>query len=381
MSIRVPHDKCVGCGACASKCNKQSITMQKGTMGFLYPVVNTSACIDCGLCVKACPIANNPTNSEPLDVYATIAKDSKVLIKSNSGGFFSVAALEVMRKGGFVCGAIMDNNLEVVHILTNNVDDLTRLQGSKYVQSKTVQIFKPIKDCLAEGRTVLFSGTGCQVAGLRSFLGREYENLITVEVVCHGVPSPGLYRKYLDWLSKKKGSKVESYKFRSKHKRPTGEHSEFFYTVNGKQLMGRSLEDPYYGSFLQGRTLRESCYNCLFKGKSRVADFTIGDFWGIERFHKNFPTGHGTSMVMVNTERGRVLFDGLKDALYYEESTYEAACSVNHSMEKTASKGSQNIDFDSKSLFDIDLVPKLSFKDKIKNRLPWQVKQIMKRWL
>lgn len=381
VSVIVPHDACVGCGSCASKCNKQSITMQEGTMGFLHPVVNSTTCVDCGLCVKACPVINHPICSEPLEVYATIAKDKKVLTASNSGGFFSVAALHVLKNGGYVCGAVMDYNLEVVHVVTNKVNDLEKLQGSKYVQSKTEHIYKPIKKYLAEGKTVLFSGTGCQVAGLRTFLGKDYEGLITVEVVCHGVPSPGLYRKYLNWLSDKNGNKVESYKFRSKHKRPTGEHSEFFYTVNGKLLTGRSLEDPYYGSFLQGRTLRESCYNCQFKGKSRVADFTIGDFWGIEKFHKNFPTGHGTSMVMVNTDKGKTFFDGIKGSLFYEVSTYEAASCVNHSLEKTGCKFSQVIDFDSQTLFDVDLVPKLSYKDKIKNRLPWQIKQILKRWI
>jgi coenzyme F420-reducing hydrogenase beta subunit len=381
VNRKVPHDICVGCGACTAKCNKQSITMQEGTMGFLYPTVDISTCVDCGLCVKVCPVVNKPICTEPLNVYAAIAKDIKTLTSSNSGGFFTVAALHVLQHGGYVCGAVMDDNLEVVHIVTNKVEDLAKMQGSKYVQSKTGLIYIPIKERLKEGKTILFSGTGCQVAGLRTFLGKEYDNLITIEVVCHGVPSPGLYRRYIDWLSKKNGSKVESYKFRSKHKRPTGEHSEFFYSVNGKQLIGRSLEDPYYGSFLQGVTLRESCYDCLFKGKSRVADFTIGDFWGIEKFHKGFPIGHGTSMVMVNTEKGQMLFESFKDALLYEYSSYEAASSVNHSMEMTASKGSQVIDLESQSLFDIDLVPKLSFKDKIKNRLPWQVKLMIKKWL
>lgn len=381
VNLKVPHEACVGCGACASKCNKQSITLQEGSMGFLYPVVNSTTCIDCGMCVNVCPATNYITCSEPLNVFAVIAKDKKVLTNSNSGGFFSILALQIMKKGGYVCGAIMDDNLEVRHIVTNKIEDITKLQGSKYVQSKTEQIYKPIKDHLAKGKTVLFSGTGCQVAALKSFLGKEYESLITIEVVCHGVPSPGLFRKYLDWLSDKKGDKVESFKFRSKHKRPTGEHSEFFYYVNGKETMGRSLEDPYYGSFLQGRTLRESCYNCRFKGKSRVADFTIGDFWGIEKFHKTFPTRFGTSMVMVNTKKGEFLFDTIKDFIHFEKSSYVAASRVNRSIEETASNCFPIIDYNSHSLFEKDLVPILSFKDKLKNRLPWQVKQLLKKWL
>lgn len=381
VNIKVPHNLCVGCGSCASKCPKQSISMQEGSMGFLYPIVNTNTCLDCGLCVKVCPVASKPNRSEPLDVYAAIAKDNCVLTTCNSGGFFTVAALRVLRRNGYVCGAVMNDNLEVLHIVTNMIEDIARLQGSKYVQSKTEEVFKPIKELLTEEQLVLFSGTGCQVAALKSFLGKDYKNLVTIEVVCHGVPSPGLFRKYIDWLSQINGSQIESYKFRSKHKRPTGEHSEFFYSVNGKQMMGCSLEDPYYGSFLQGRTLRESCYNCLFKGKSRVADFTIGDFWGIEKFHKGFPMGHGTSMVMVNTEKGKRWFEEIKEDLNIERSSYEAASSLNHSLELTAKTTSELVDYDSATLFEKDLVPILSFKDKIKNRLPWQVKQLMKKWL
>lgn len=382
VNIIVGKDVCSGCGACSVRCPKACISMHEvEEAGFVYPVVDEQICVDCGACVKACPVMYDNQKSMNLFTYAARAKDKEFLKTCNSGGIFSLLAKVAIERGGYACGAAYAEDLSVHHIVISSLDKLERLQGSKYVQSETYTCFDEIKQLLQEGKELVFCGTGCQIAGLKNALVKTYDNLLTIELVCHGVPSPGLFRKYLRWLGEKSGGKIASYKFRSKHKRPTGEHSEFFYICNGKQLMGHSYEDPYYGSFLQGRTLRPSCYNCHFKGKARVGDITIGDFWGIEKYHRSFPTNHGHCMVMVNTEVGMKAFEEIKVLLDIVKSTYENASTINSSLEKSTPFPKCPVDYSADNLFDIELKPHLSFKNKIKNRLPWRVKMFMKRFV
>lgn len=377
----IPTDTCVGCGSCMMKCPKQCITMEERDNGFLYPIVDDATCVDCGLCVKACPTRFELTKFEPQHVYTARLRDKTILNRVNSGGAFSAIAMNVLKQGGIVCGASWNDSLEVVHECITSIEALPKLQGSKYVQSRSYDCFNEIKTALNTGTVVVYSGTGCQVAGLKSFLQKEYDNLITVEVVCHGVPSPGLFRRYLEWLGTKAGGKITSFRFRSKHKRPTGEHSEYFYKCNGTEYTGRSYEDPYYGSFLQGRTLRPSCYNCQFKGKDRVADITLGDFWGIEKSHPEFPTKNGHSLVLVNTDKGAKVMSEISYSLEYVESNWGEAVMRNHSLLATAECKGLELDLNSPTLFDKDLKVKLSFKSKVKNRLPWRVKLLLKKYL
>ena len=376
----IPFEECTGCGACKESCPKHCISLfSEGEAGFLHPRVDVASCIDCGVCVKRCPL-NHSAKNLVQNVYGAFVNDRKLLRTSNSGGIFSCIAEYFLTHNGFVCGAAFTDELEVKHIVISKQSDLYRLQGSKYVQSESSYCFPKLKKLLQAGKNVLFCGTGCQVAGLKSYLIHEYDSLLTIELVCHGVSSPTLFSKYLAWLGERHGGKVSQYKFRSKEIRPTGEHSQFYYIVNGIKYVGQSYEDPYYGSFLAGKTLRDSCYHCHFKGNKRVGDLTVGDFWGIEKKHSDFPIKNGTSLVMINSQKGTAIFNKIANKLTYVLSNYDEAILRNPSIAKPTRKPNKMIDYSAQDLFEEKLKPKLSLKDKIKNRLPWQVKWFLKRY-
>ena len=381
-NVSIVHfEDCTGCGTCSKICPHQCISMvPMGKAGFLHPTIDTNSCTDCGACFKSCPL-NKPATYKVADVYAAYGKSEEILKSSNSGGVFSVIATDFLNNGGYVCGAAYTEDLDVTHIIISDIADLYKLQGSKYVQSKAFDTYPKIRDILKSGKHVLFSGTGCQIAGLKKYLRKEYDNLLTIELVCHGVPSPALFKKYLIWLGNKANGKICKYQFRSKKLRPTGEHSQFCYTVNGKEHVGQAYEDPYYGSFLSGTTLRESCYNCHFKGEERVGDLTIGDFWGIEKSHPSFSSKNGTCLVMVNTLSGHHYFEYIKDRFVYVTSNYREASLRNPSLDKPTPLPTIKIDYSAVDLFDKELRQKLSLKNKIKNHLPWQVKWFLKKYL
>ena len=256
----VAPESCCGCGTCETVCPKQCIQLNEQADGFLYPNVNEADCIECGLCINKCPELSHNGLNEVNRVYAACCKDLSLLKSANSGGVFSLLGLwYIKNKHACVCGAAYTETLEVEHILVDTVEGLKRLQGSKYVQSKCHRLFPTIKERLQQGQMVLFSGTGCQTSALRNYLGKDYDNLLLIELVCHGVPSPGLFRKYLQWLEQKEHLKIDFFKFRSKVKRPTGEHGIFTFGNSELQRYGYSYEDPFYGSFLAGRILRGSC--------------------------------------------------------------------------------------------------------------------------
>lgn len=378
----VDHESCCGCGTCEAVCPKQCIHLKEQVDGFSYPTVNEEMCITCGLCVKKCPELSRNALYEVKNVYAACCRDLSLLKAANSGGVFSLLALwYIENKHAWVCGAAYTETLGVEHILVENVKDLKRLQGSKYVQSKCHHLFPAIKEKLQQGLTVLFSGTGCQTSALRNYLGKDYDNLLLVELVCHGVPSAGLFRRYLHWLEQKEHLTIDFFKFRSKAKRPTGEHGIFTYGNSKEQRYGYSYEDPYYGSFLAGRTLRGSCYQCKFRGKDRCSDLTLGDFWGIEKAVKDFPVKNGTSLILVNSIRGKKALDCVHEKLLLTETSYEFAVKKNPSITKCADKPPKAVDYNSSDLFGTELAVKCSLKNKIKSRIPWWLKTFLKRYL
>ena len=285
----LPTKNCTGCSACLQKCPKQCISMIANEEGFLYPVIDEKKCINCGLCTKVCPQLKKikEESTEYPKAYAMRNKNTEELKQSSSGGIFKVLANYVLENDGVVFGVAYDENLNVNHIKVKDKEKLKLLQGSKYVQSNINNTYKEAEKELKKNKIVLFSGTPCQIAGLNSFLMKYYDNLITCDLVCHGVPSQKLFKKYIEFLSEKFKSKVVKYNFRSKNKKGWGLVSQVE-TKDGKIRFVEPDFDPYYSNFLSSNTYRESCYKCYYSNCNRVSNITLADYWGINRIHPKF---------------------------------------------------------------------------------------------
>ena len=294
---------CCGCGACYNKCPVGAITMQENEEGFLVPVIDKNKCTNCGLCVKVCPSLNvQYNNTDKPECYAAMA-DDEIRMKSSSGGIFTLLAEDILDKGGYVCGAAFDDNWDVHHIIVDNKNDLEKLRGSKYVQSDTEDCYKKIKKLLDEDKYVLFSGCPCQVAGLYSFLGKNYEKLYTVDILCHGSPSRGVWKKYLNENFNK--NEIKRINFRDKNKIGWSCSHCTISTKNGDDIVTDDFTKLFHASI----NLRESCYDCKYSKKPRPADITLGDFWGISEYKKDLNDDKGLSFVLTNNAKGKFLFD------------------------------------------------------------------------
>ena len=294
---------CCGCGACYNKCPVGAITMQENEEGFLVPVIDKNKCTNCGLCVKVCPSLNvQYNNTDKPECYAAMA-DDEIRMKSSSGGIFTLLAEDILDKGGYVCGAAFDDNWDVHHIIVDNKNDLEKLRGSKYVQSDTEDCYKKIKKLLDEDKYVLFSGCPCQVAGLYSFLGKNYEKLYTVDILCHGSPSRGVWKKYLNENFNK--NEIKKINFRDKNKIGWSCSHCTISTKNGDDIVTDDFTKLFHASI----NLRESCYDCKYSKKPRPADITLGDFWGISEYKKDLNDDKGLSFVLTNNAKGKFLFD------------------------------------------------------------------------
>ncbi len=309
----VSHEVCSGCGACASACPKNCISMVYDQEGFAFPSVDLQTCVECGLCLKKCPQKKaDRAGNDPLASFVLQDKDEECLQRSTSGGAFVCIARHVLKLGGVVFGASYDDSLHVTHIAITELLDLPKLQGSKYVSSDLKDAYRRVKDFLKEGRYVLFSGTPCQVAGLKSFLGEDSDLLLTMDLVCHGTPSQKLFQKYIRWLGEKKNAPIKQFVFRSK---------KFFgWSLGGECSDGkktypvRALCDPYYAAFLRGETFRKSCYSCKFANMNRYGDFTVGDFWGFHEMTETMALDpkKGLSMLLVNSPKGLSLLKAIE---------------------------------------------------------------------
>ena len=299
---------CCGCGACAQRCPQNCMTMVADSEGFWYPKVDEKACVNCGLCEKVCPIMKQQkTPTETVAAYAGYTPDDQLRQDSSSGGLFSVLAQEILNRGGVVAGATWDEDFSVRHILVEGQEDLYRLRGSKYVQSRMEDTYIQIRDLLKQGKTVLFTGVACQVAGLKAFLGRDYDNLYTVDVLCHGVPSPKVWQNYIAYQEDRFISGLKGASFRSKRVgwKQFSMVLDFENDTQYAQVLGK---DPYMQLFLANICLRPSCHSCRFKEFPRPADLTIGDAWGIEKHMPDLDDDRGTSVVLVNSRKGRDLW-------------------------------------------------------------------------
>ena len=304
---------CCGCGACAQSCPKNCISMEPDSEGFLYPKVDETQCVNCGLCEKVCPILLKQ-KPDPIKVaaYAAYTTNSELREKSSSGGIFSLLAQEILNRGGTVAGAAFDADFSVRHILVETDAELDRLRGSKYVQSRMEDTYVQIRDLLKQGRPVLFTGVACQIAGLKAFLCREYENLYTVDVLCHGVPSPKVWAHYRREQAQIHGTTLEEVSFRDKRK-GWRHYSMALNFAEGVEYCRPGAEDTYLRVFLRDLCLRPSCHSCRFKDFPRLSDLTIGDAWGIERHMPDLDDDHGTSVVLVNSEKGMGLWNAVAD--------------------------------------------------------------------
>lgn len=299
---------CCGCTACASVCKHGSITLKPDNEGFFYPYVDESKCIDCGLCEIVCPIIKYrkiPKKANP-QIYGAVNKNYKQYMNSASGGIYILLAEYIISIGGVVCGAAYGKDWDVYHDFAENIVDCSLFQSSKYTQSDIRGIYLKIKTLLKNGRTVLFTGTPCQVAGLKGFLRKDYDNLLCIDLICHGVPSPRLYRDYLDFISQGKKISRINFKHKSVNKPKTYLRVDFFDGTNMQECLKTNVWDRLYFGHC---AIRPSCHDCQFAHFNRVGDITIGDFWGIRKYYPNFHPKDCPSLVFVNNIKGQTLFD------------------------------------------------------------------------
>ena len=324
---------CNGCNTCTVACPiDECITMNMDKEGFFYPNVNMDTCIDCDLCEKVCPYIpeklltkKEPQRLEKPLVYASYSKNHEVRVDSTSGGIFSELAFKMFDQNGYVGGAVYNEDNSVSHILTNERSKLDEIRSSKYIYSLTDELFPEVKKQLKAGNKVLVCGAPCQISGLYTFLKKDYENLITCDFICKSVNSTKVFQKYIEWLENKYKSKAKKIKAKDK---TTGWH-RFSMRVdfeNGKSYVADRYNDPFFVGYLQTELFTmEACFNCQFRGFPRPADITLADFWGIENVDKSMDQDLGTSLIIVNSEKGKEYYESLGDAIVSKEFTLKDA--------------------------------------------------------
>ena len=309
--LSVNFQKCTGCGACVQACPKKCISWDEKDFGFNYPLIDVDVCVDCGRCENVCPIDSDLKKPDGQRAYAVVLKDKDTLLKSTSGGMFSALAGYVFENKGVVYGCSMESGFQVKHIRVSLEMDLEKLRGSKYVQSNTENTFAQAEADLKNGLVVLYTGTPCQIAGLYSYLGKEYDNLITADIVCHGVGSQKYFDKFMDYL-KEANKDMTDLKFRSKKFAGWSCGTGTISVQVDKKLIQKPFYDYknyYYRYFLNSEIFRESCYFCSYANIARQGDFTLGDFWGVEKLGLDLDTSKGCSLLLVNTQKGAEIFN------------------------------------------------------------------------
>lgn len=344
--------KCCGCNACGDVCAKHAITFKIDIEGFWYPEVNKDLCTDCGLCEKVCPVLNiqqlkKNDFDKPAHTIAAINKNMRVRWDSTSGGAFSAFADYMYEQGGYVGGAKYNEDFSVSEYISNNPEDLKILRSSKYLQSNAEGIYAQVKKILIAGEKVLFCGTPCQMAALRAFLRKDYENLIIIDFICRGVNSPKVYRAYLDFLERKYNSKVVYVKAKNKELGWRNLTRKVTFE-NGQSYYGVFMDDDFRRGYHTNVFCRPSCYECQFKGFPRMADITIADFWGIEKVDPNLDNNIGTSMILLNSKKGETFFERVKNKLEYKEVCFDTIFGGNIALTKSIQKPT----IDRKSFFE-----------------------------
>lgn len=337
--IEITNKKdCSGCHACANICPKKCITMQADKEGFLYPTINKELCTNCGLCKKTCPIINRKIDEKVVPkAFACFNKDDSARLKSSSGGIFPLLAEYVLEKGGVVFGAGFNSELEVVHQYVEKIEDLDVLRMSKYVQSRIGETYKQAQEFLKAGRQVLFTGTPCQIEGLNAYLKKDYDNLLTQDLICHGVPSPAILKEYLKYRQAEANAEIKNVEFRSKYR---GWHKLSFVInfKNGVSSKTSAINDRYMNMFLFNKNLRPSCHDCKFKKISRVSDITLADFWGLKKVAPELDDNKGTSLALVHSQKGLKVFEEIKEKLVLKEVDFKKATRKNPMIKSSSKK-------------------------------------------
>ncbi len=323
------RNQCSGCTACVAVCPQGCISMKENRDGFCYPEIDRQKCVSCRLCEKTCPVlCDSPQFESEVTAFAALSKDKQIRMESSSGGLFTEIARTILNAGGVVFGTAYNEEFDVVHICVDNEADLSKLRGAKYSQSDLTGIFKEVKSKLDNNRRVLFAGTPCQVAGLRSFLQKDYEKLLLIDFVCHSVPSPMVWRSFLQQLSRDK--QIETINLRSK---ATGwshyQYSHFVEYSDGEHLEIRNQDSLYMKLFVNGYISRESCSDCRFKGYQRLSDLTLGDFWGIWDIDAEMDDNMGTSVVLIQSHKGLLALEQINDSVKLKQVTLEEASRCN----------------------------------------------------
>ena len=330
------NSQCTGCTACYAACPNNCITMQQDKYGFVYPKIDLKLCINCKKCESVCPVivGNKEITNGPL-VYAAYNLDEKIRTESSSGGIFSLIANEILSQGGVVFGAIYDNQYKVKHVCIQELSDLSVLRGAKYAQSELNDCFIDVQQRLNAKQKVMFVGTPCQIAGIKTFLKKEYENFFTVDFVCHGVPAPSVWEKYVQYRAKKDNDGILPTNINLRSKK-TGwskyRYSNQYIYGNGKSYSALSGEDLFMRLFVGDYINRTSCENCHFKGYKRESDITLGDFWGIWDIDPDLDDNKGVSLVMIHSDIGRDMMKCISAKVFMKEFTMRQATTQNPSL-------------------------------------------------
>jgi hypothetical protein len=320
------YEKCSGCAACENSCGYGAITMQPNELGAIIPQIDPTKCVSCGLCVKICPQNSAPDLHKPLDCFAVTRKNPECLTGSSSGGVGAGLSELVISQGGVVCGSTFSNG-RICHVVAETKLDIEQFKGSKYVQSETGHVFGQILHYLKKDRFVLFAGTPCQVDGLLHFLRRPYDNLLTIDLICHGVPPQQYLKEHIRSVTGKDISALQKISFRQ------GINYFLELTANQRRVyQKKSSEDIYLQSFCDSLISRKNCYNCQYAQTSRCADITIGDYWGIDRSELSFKTNSPISVVLINTPKGAKLWADAQHIFLCQSRPLEDAVAKNNQL-------------------------------------------------
>lgn len=385
--------ECCACGACVNICPKKAISLKPDECGFLYPEIDRELCVKCGACKKACAFQNKTEKNIPIKTFAAVSENKAQKNISSSGGIFSAIASEILESGGVVFGAAFGDDFSVSHIAVDSKKELYRLQGSKYVYSSTGDTFTEVKRLLKDGKKVLYSGVPCQIAGLYGYLGKDYDNLLTVDIVCHGVPSGKMFADFIASLEKENG-KLEFFTFRDKSI-GWGKNGRAVAKKDGKE---KSIKlycsaNPYFYYFERAFIFRENCYSCKYACENRPADITLGDFWGIEKQHpdyigKNgFDTKSGISLMVCNTEKGLSFIENAS-GIELKPSEFSKASASNPQLREPSKRGPRDelIKLYAEEGWEAVVKryeSKIGFRkhsSMIKSKIPTPVKSILKRF-